>query len=107
MVRYLKTTSTVLATIAIFTSALPAHADTYNDDVGPLFEYFNNQKKNQGSEGIVLERTKGRDKKSSSTLSLFGKGVDPLPDSYSRSNYRSRDWAKEEPTTILNLRVEF
>jgi len=104
----LKTTCKFLTIIVIFGGTLPAHADSYNDDdVSGLFEYFNKEQQKARDEGVVLERIEGRKKRTSATLSLFGKSADPLPDSFSRNNYRSRDWTKEQPTTILNFRLEF
>ena len=107
MIGYFKATSKLLAIVFIFGSALPAHADTYKDDnLSELFEYFNNEKQ-RSRDGIVLEQTKNRKRGTSATLSLFGRSADPLPDTFSRSNYRSRDWTKEGPTTILNFRLKF
>lgn len=97
---------TIVAVLTGLAATLPAKADSYNDDAG-LFEYFNNQKKSERNNGIVLERQKGRRKGTSTTLSLFGKNEDPLPDNTYRNNYSSRDWSKQQPTTILKFGVQF
>lgn len=83
-----------------------AKADSYKDDAG-LFEYFNNQKIRERNDGIVLERKNGRRKGTSTTLSLFGKSEDPLPNNTYRNNYSSRDWSKQPPTSILKFGVQF
>lgn len=91
-----------MTTIATF----PARADSFNDDAA-LFDYFNKQKIREQKDGIVLGRNTGRKKNTGSTLSLFGKNEDPLPNNSYRNNYSSRDWSKQPPTTILRFGVRF
>jgi len=107
MTGYTKTTCYFLAIIVISGGALPALAGSHNDDFSGLFEYFSKEEQKARNQGIILERTKRRKRGTSTTLSLFGRGADPLPDSFARSNFRSREWKKNEPTTILNLRLDF